>query len=128
MTNSKSFDAIIIGAGLAGPSLVSILPTPAGVAIVERNLFGGTCVNTGCIPTKTPIESARVAHMTPNCTVFTSHSRFLSGHEVQLDDVVLTAKNVFINVGGRYVAIEFARMYRRFGSQVTILQHGPLSR
>ena len=58
------FDAIIIGAGQAGPSLASSL-TKAGmkIAFVERHLFGGTCVNTGCIPTKTLIASAYAAHM-----------------------------------------------------------------
>src|ERR1700733_3575098 len=60
---AKTFDAIIVGAGQAGPSLAGRL-TGAGktVALVERQLFGGTCVNTGCIPTKTLIASARVAH------------------------------------------------------------------
>ena len=58
------FDAIIIGAGQAGPSLAYRL-SGAGmtVAFVERKLFGGTCVNTGCMPTKTLVASARVAHM-----------------------------------------------------------------
>ena len=60
----RSFDAIIIGAGQAGPALAGRL-TDAGmkVAIVERNLFGGTCVNTGCTPTKTMIASAYAAHL-----------------------------------------------------------------
>src|ERR1700736_5830568 len=58
------FDAIVIGAGQAGPSLAARL-TAAGrtVALVERKLFGGTCVNTGCTPTKTLIASAYVAHV-----------------------------------------------------------------
>jgi pyruvate/2-oxoglutarate dehydrogenase complex dihydrolipoamide dehydrogenase (E3) component len=58
------FDAIIIGAGQAGPSLAGRL-TGAGmkVAFVERALFGGTCVNTGCTPTKTLIASAHAAHL-----------------------------------------------------------------
>src|SRR5580698_5104444 len=62
--NRKDFDAIIIGAGQAGPALASRL-TKAGmsVAFVERNLFGGTCVNTGCTPTKAMVASAYVAHM-----------------------------------------------------------------
>ena len=57
------FDAIIVGAGQAGPSLAGRL-TAAGrkVAIIERKLFGGTCVNTGCTPTKTLVASAYVAH------------------------------------------------------------------
>ena len=60
----KKVDAIIIGAGQAGPSLASRLTT-AGmtVAFVERKLFGGTCVNTGCTPTKAMVASAYVAHM-----------------------------------------------------------------
>ena len=59
-----NFDAIIIGAGQAGPSLAGRL-TQAGqrVAMIERKLFGGTCVNTGCIPTKTMVASAYAAHM-----------------------------------------------------------------
>src|SRR5580692_10073046 len=59
-----SFDAIIIGTGQAGPSLAGRL-TAAGqkVAIIERGKFGGTCVNTGCIPTKTMVASAYAAHM-----------------------------------------------------------------
>ncbi|MCX5496947.1 FAD-containing oxidoreductase [Kaistia dalseonensis] len=59
----KSFDAIIIGAGQAGPPLAGRL-TAAGwnVALIERKLFGGTCVNTGCMPTKTLVASAYVAH------------------------------------------------------------------
>src|SRR5579885_3440345 len=58
------FDAIIIGTGQAGPSLAQRL-TSSGfkVAIVERKLFGGTCVNTGCIPTKAMVASASAAHM-----------------------------------------------------------------
>src|SRR6478752_8754379 len=61
---TRSFDAIIIGAGQAGPSLAGRL-TSAGmsVAIVERHLFGGTCVNTGCKPTKTLVASAYTAHL-----------------------------------------------------------------
>ncbi len=61
---TRHFDAIVIGAGQAGPSLVGRL-TAAGmkVALVERKLFGGTCVNTGCIPTKTLVASAQAAHV-----------------------------------------------------------------
>jgi pyruvate/2-oxoglutarate dehydrogenase complex dihydrolipoamide dehydrogenase (E3) component len=61
---TTTYDAVIIGAGQAGPSLaVRLAGAGRKVAIVERNQFGGTCVNTGCIPTKTLIASARVAHM-----------------------------------------------------------------
>ena len=60
----NQFDAIIIGAGQAGPSLAGKL-TGAGqtVAYIERKLFGGTCVNTGCMPTKTLVASAYAAHL-----------------------------------------------------------------
>ena len=60
----SAFDAIIVGAGQAGPSLAGRL-TAAGmtVALVERKLFGGTCVNTGCMPTKTLVASAYAAHL-----------------------------------------------------------------
>ena len=61
---NQSFDAIVIGAGQAGPSLAGRL-TAAGmkVALIERKLFGGTCVNTGCMPTKTLVASAYAAHL-----------------------------------------------------------------
>ena len=63
-THVQSFDAIVLGAGQAGPSLAGRL-TAAGmkVALVERKLFGGTCVNTGCMPTKTLVASAYAAHL-----------------------------------------------------------------
>jgi len=61
---TRTFDAIIIGAGQAGPSLAGRL-TGAGksVALIERKLIGGTCVNTGCTPTKTLVASAYVAYV-----------------------------------------------------------------
>src|SRR5215472_5237922 len=61
---ATKYDAIVIGTGQAGPSLaVRLAETGMKVAIVERKLFGGTCVNNGCIPTKTLIASARTAHV-----------------------------------------------------------------
>lgn len=201
----KTFDAIIIGTGQAGPSLAGRL-TAAGmtVAIIERHLFGGTCVNTGCTPTKTLVASAEVAHRArraaefgvrlqgevsvdmpsvrkrkdavvaasrnglegwlrgmERCTVLNGHARFVSPREVRIDDTVISANRIFINVGGRatvpplpgidtipyltntsileleraprhlvivggsYVGLEFAQMYRRFGSEVTIIEKGP---
>ena len=61
---SETFDAIIIGAGQAGPPLAGRLTaTGMSVAVIERHLIGGTCVNTGCIPTKTLVASARTAHV-----------------------------------------------------------------
>jgi pyruvate/2-oxoglutarate dehydrogenase complex dihydrolipoamide dehydrogenase (E3) component len=197
-----SFDAIIIGAGQAGPSLAGRL-NGAGmkVAFVERHLFGGTCVNTGCMPTKTLVASAYAAHLArrgaeygvvlsspptidmktvkgrahtvtmnarngvekwlrgmPNCTVFQGHAKFESPKVVRVDDERLTAPRIFINVGGRafvpdmpgvrdvpyltntsilaleelprhlvvvggsYIGLEFAQMYRRFGAEVTVVE------
>jgi pyruvate/2-oxoglutarate dehydrogenase complex dihydrolipoamide dehydrogenase (E3) component len=201
----KRFDAIIIGTGQAGPPLASRF-AGAGktVAIIERGKFGGTCVNTGCIPTKTMVASAYAAQVarrgaeygftvnggvrvdmkrvkarkdaisgrsnkgveeglraTKNCTVIQGHARFQSPNTVAVNDEVLQADNIFINVGGRasvpdmpgihdvpfltnssmmevdflpghlivvggsYVGLEFAQMYRRFGSEVTIVEMGP---
>ena len=202
---SRHFDAIIIGTGQAGPPLAARMAA-AGmtVAIMERGKFGGTCVNTGCIPTKTLIASAHAAHVarrggeygfcvggdvrvdmklvkarkdtisgrsnkgveewlrgTKNCTVIQGQARFQSSHSVVVNEEVLEADRIFINVGGRasvpelpgihdvpfltnssmmdvdflpvhlvivggsYIGLEFAQMYRRFGSEVTIVEMGP---
>ena len=69
MTNA--YDAIIIGTGQAGPFLAERLAL-AGmkVAIIERKLFGGTCINTGCTPTKTMIASAYAAHVVRRAAEF----------------------------------------------------------
>lgn len=198
-------DAIIIGAGQAGPSLGARL-TAAGmkVALIERHLFGGTCVNTGCMPTKTLVASAYVAHMAQRgadygvvverpikidmkkvkaradlvsgnartgvetwlrgmdgMTVIKGHARFERPDVVRVGESLLKAPRIFINVGGRasvpdmpgvgtvdyltntsilkldtvprhlvvvggsYVGLEFAQMYRRFGAQVTVVEKGP---
>ncbi len=143
MTNT--YDALIVGAGQAGPPLAGRL-TAAGrsVALIERKLFGGTCVNTGCIPTKTLVASAYAAHLTrrgmlygfsigsevavdmkavkarkdmistrarkgveswlenmERCTVYRGHARFVAPGEMQVGTDRLTAKHIFINVGGR---------------------------
>src|ERR1700722_6777287 len=60
---NRKYDAIVIGGGQAGPSLAArIAGAGKSVAIIERHLFGGTCVNSGCTPTKTLIASARIAY------------------------------------------------------------------
>src|SRR5581483_12455875 len=138
-------DAIIIGAGQAGPPLAGRL-TGAGktVALIERHLFGGTCVNTGCTPTKTLVASAKIAHQSRHaldfgvrlegavrvdmaavkrrkdtivgqsrdnlktwvksmerCTVVEGHAHFESARDIRVGNTVLSAKQIFINVGGR---------------------------
>ena len=200
----KHFDDLIIGAGQAGPFLAGRLAASGRqVAIVERKLFGGTCVNTGCTPTKTMVASAYAAHLArrgaefgvnvggkvsvdmprvkarrdaivqesrrgvqswlekmDNCTVFEGHARFESAHTISVGDDRLTADRIFINVGGRasmpkmpgleqieffnnsslmeidfvpkhlivvggsYIGLEFGQMFRRFGSDVTIIEMG----
>jgi len=198
-------DAIVIGTGQAGPPLARRL-VAAGwkVAIVERKLFGGTCVNTGCTPTKTLVASAYAAHLArraadygvsvggtvevdmkavkarvdavvgqsrngverslrtlKGCTVYQGHGRFVGRKEVQVGKETLVADKIFINVGGRalvppipgldrvhyltnssmmdvdflprhlivlggsYVGLEFAQVYRRFGSEVTVIERAP---
>ncbi len=200
---ATKYDAIIIGTGQSGPSMAASL-TGAGmkVAIIERKLFGGTCVNTGCIPTKALVASARAAHVArrgadfgvmiggpiavdmkkikarkdaivrrsnegvtnwlknmQNCTVVEGHARFEGPHTVSIGKEMLEADKIFINVGARavvppgfegvdvltnsnmmevdflpehliiiggsYIGMEFGQVYRRFGSEVTIVQRGP---
>jgi pyruvate/2-oxoglutarate dehydrogenase complex dihydrolipoamide dehydrogenase (E3) component len=202
---ATKYDAIVIGTGQAGPSLaVRLAETGMKVAIIERKRFGGTCVNNGCIPTKTLVASARAAHVarragdygvtipgpiavdmkkvktrkdavvcqsseglekwlrdTQNLTIYEGHARFADEHRVRVGDDLLEAGKIFINVGGRasvpplggidevsylnnstmmevdflpehlvviggsYVGLEFAQMYRRFGSEVTVVERGP---
>jgi len=200
----RHFDAIIIGTGQAGPPLAArFAGAGKSVAIIERHKFGGTCVNTGCTPTKTLVASAYAVHVarrgaeygfaaddvrvdikrvkarkdaastesskgveewlrgTANCTVIQGQARFQSSNTVVVNDEVLEAEKVFINVGARasvpempgihevpflnnsslmdidflperfiivggsYVGLEFAQIYRRLGSEVTIVEMGP---
>jgi len=200
---AEKFDAIIVGAGQAGPPLAGRL-TAAGqtVAVIERKLVGGTCVNTGCIPTKTLVASAHAAHLSrrgaeygvgtgeitvdmakvkarkdkimlddrsgveswlegmKGCTLIRGHARFEGPHTISVDGRVLEADRIYLNVGGRavadipglsdvdymtnvgvleldtvpehlvvvggsYIGLEFAQMYRRFGAEVTVVERGP---
>jgi pyruvate/2-oxoglutarate dehydrogenase complex dihydrolipoamide dehydrogenase (E3) component len=199
------YDAIIIGTGQAGPALARrLVAADWKVAVIERKFFGGTCVNTGCTPTKTLVASAYAAYLArrsadygvtiggpvgvnmkavkarkdavslpsrrgverslkqlKGCTVLEGHGRFVGPKRVQVGDEALTADKIFINVGGRavippirgldqvsyltnssmmdvdflpphlivlggsYVGLEFAQMYRRFGSEVTVVELAP---
>ena len=199
------YDAIIIGTGQAGPSLALRL-AGAGmkVAIAERKSIGGTCVNTGCTPTKALVASAYAAQIARRaaefgvaivgdigvdmkqvktrkdaiveqsrnglttalenaayCTLYRGHARFVSPREVEVGTERLRSERIFVNVGGRalvppmpgieqipyltnssmmevdflprhlviiggsYIGLEFGQMYRRFGSEVTIVEMAP---
>src|SRR5215469_18423203 len=68
---NKTYDAIVIGTGQSGPFLAHRLAAAGQkVAVIERGKFGGTCVNTGCIPTKTLVASAQAAHMARRAAEF----------------------------------------------------------
>ena len=202
MPESKSYDAIVIGTGQAGPSLAARLAKAGmSVAVIERKRFGGTCVNTGCIPTKTLVASAYAASLarraadygvqigggvavdmkavkarkdaivrrssegvekwlknTNHCTVYEGHARLEGPGTVRVNGDLLTGERIFLNVGARawipampgldrtpfltnsnmmdvdflpehlivigggYIGLEFAQMYRRFGSRVTVIE------
>jgi pyruvate/2-oxoglutarate dehydrogenase complex dihydrolipoamide dehydrogenase (E3) component len=200
---SKAFDAIVVGGGQAGPSLaVRLAGAGMRVALIERKYLGGTCVNTGCKPTKTMVASAYAARIarraadygvvlsevgmdmnrvkarkdkvtldsrkglrdwlagTDNLTLIEGHARFRSATEMEVDGELIIAPKIFLNVGGRasvpempgihdipyltnssimdldtlprhlvviggsYIGLEFAQMYRRFGSEVTVVERG----
>jgi pyruvate/2-oxoglutarate dehydrogenase complex dihydrolipoamide dehydrogenase (E3) component len=199
---STQYDAVVIGAGQAGPPLAVRLGNAGRkTAIIERQQFGGTCVNVGCIPTKTLVASARAIHMarrgnefgftvgsdvradmtrikarkddivrrsregiekwlreTPNVTVLQGHARFTGPHTLSVNGESIEAGQIFINVGARailpdrvdatnsrcltnstildldelpehliiiggsYIGLEFAQVFRRFGSRVTVVE------
>lgn len=197
----ERFEAIVIGAGQAGPALCARLDQQGlKTALIERRRLGGTCVNDGCVPTKTLIASARAVHVArrgaefgfaagdvrvdlkavkarkdgvvrhsqqglagwiggmKNVTLIEGHARFTAPKTVAVDARLLAAERVFLNVGGRafvpdipgvkdvpyftnstimavdklpehlviiggsYIGLEFAQMYRRFGSRVTVVE------
>ncbi len=201
----RHHDAIVIGTGQSGPALARrLVAAGQDVAIIERKLFGGTCVNTGCTPTKTLVASAYAAFLArragdygvtiggpvgvdmkavkarkdavvepsrlgverslktlEGCTVYEGHARFIAEKKVAVNGSELAADRIFINVGARaaippiaglehvpyltnssmmdidflpahliilggsYVGLEFAQVYRRFGSEVTVIELAP---
>lgn len=201
----RKYDAIVVGTGQSGPSMARrLVAVGKKVAVIERKFFGGTCVNTGCTPTKTLVASAYAAHLArrardfgiaidgavgvdmkavktrkdavagasrrgierslktlDGCTVYEGHGRFVDPKTVKVGDAELQADWIFINVGGRaaipsipgldqvpyftnssmmdvdfvpphlivlggsYIGLEFAQMYRRFGSEVTVIEAAP---
>ncbi|MET0312964.1 MAG: FAD-containing oxidoreductase, partial [Hansschlegelia sp.] len=201
---SAAYDAIVIGAGQAGPSLaVRLAGAGMKTAIVERHLVGGTCVNTGCTPTKAMVASAYAAHLarraasygvstgtvgidmatvqtraaaiagnsrrnneawigaTEGLTFVRGHARFIGPREIEVDGERLSAPKIFLNVGGRastpdmpglseikyltnssilqltetprrlvvvggsYIGLEFAQIFRRLGAEVTVVEMAP---
>lgn len=198
----KTFDAIVIGTGQSGAPLASRMTEEGlSVAVIERGHFGGTCVNTGCVPTKTLVASARVAHMVRRAREFgivldgaysvdmmrvkarkdeivtkgrtgimrwmeglsrgeviRGHARFTGPRTVEVAGRLLESDRIIINTGGRaatppvpgldtvpyltnatvldltelpehlviiggsYIGLEFAQVYRRFGSKVTVVE------
>ncbi len=201
---NRRFDAIVIGAGQAGPPMAGRLARAGKtVAVVERKLLGGTCVNVGCTPTKTLVASAYAAHLArraadygvstgrvgvnfaavmarmtrvvdekragleswlggmANCKVVEGHARFVSAHAIEVAGDTLEADWLFINVGGRaaipdfpgvdnvraltnatllelqavprhlaivggsYIGVEFAQIFRRLGADVTVIEKAP---
>ena len=198
--NSTTYDVIIVGAGQAGPSLADRCNREGlRTALIERKNVGGTCVNVGCIPTKTLIGSARIAHFAREAGRFgidiagdirvdmkrvkarkdeiasnqgmidwlenmehvdlvRGHARFTASDTLEVEDRRLQAGKVFLDVGARarvpqwpgldgvdyltnsgildleelpehlviiggsYIGLEFAQMYRRFGSRVTVIE------
>lgn len=201
----NQYDAIVVGAGQAGPSLaVRLADAGLKVALIERHQLGGTCVNTGCTPTKTLVASAYAAQLCrraaeygvafdspvrvdlkrvqarkdgivnasidslrswlddqSNVTLHWGHARFVDPYAIEVNGARLEASQIFINVGGRpspprlpgadavpwldsdammqlqtlpqhliivggsYVGLEYAQMFRRFGSEVTVVEMGP---
>jgi pyruvate/2-oxoglutarate dehydrogenase complex dihydrolipoamide dehydrogenase (E3) component len=197
------YDAIIIGSGQAGNPLSHDLADRGwSVALIEQEHLGGTCINTGCTPTKTMVASAQVAHYArnaarwgvrigevsvdlpkvverkeqivqqfragqqrqverrPNLHLHRGHARLVGPRRLRVGDEELESEQIFVNtgtrpdipqieglegveyltnaslmemselpehllvLGGGYVGLEFGQMFRRFGSQVTVIHRG----
>jgi pyruvate/2-oxoglutarate dehydrogenase complex dihydrolipoamide dehydrogenase (E3) component len=197
------YDTVVIGSGQAGVPLATRLAAEGErVLLVEKADLGGTCVNSGCTPTKTMIASARAAHVArnaarlgvrtstvsvdlgavvdrknaivskwregvrrrlekagPGLTLLQGHARLAGGREILVGSERHEGKTIVIDVGGRpvtpgipglrdvpfldnesvmtlrdlpghlvvlgggYIGCEFAQMFRRFGSAVTVIDH-----
>ena len=201
---TERYDAIVIGVGQAAPALCARLDKEgAKTAVIERKLLGGTCVNNGCVPTKTMVASARAVHLArrgkeygfgsgtvrvdmkavkrrkdeivghsrtglkkwiggmKHVTLIHGEAKFTAPHRIAVKGKELEAERIFINVGARatvpdmpgikevpfltnstmmkvdfrpqhliivggsYIGLEFAQMFRRFGSQVTVVERAP---
>jgi dihydrolipoamide dehydrogenase len=196
-----SYDAIVIGSGQAGNPLSQKLADQGWtVALIEKENLGGTCVNTGCTPTKTMVASAQVAHYArhadnwgvhtgnvsvnlaevvarkdrvvnqwrsgvekkvadrkKNLQLYRGAAQFIAPHKIRVNQEVIEGERIFINtgtrptipsldgldridyltnasimelrelpahlliIGGGYIGLEFGQMFRRFGSDVTIV-------
>ena len=201
---TERYDAIVIGVGQAAPALCARLDKEGlKTAVIERKLLGGTCVNNGCVPTKTMVASARAAHLArrgkeygfgagtvrvdmkavkrrkdeivghsrtglkkwiggmKHVTLIHGQAKFTAPHRIAVTGKELEAQRIFINVGARapvpdmqgvkevpfltnstmmkvdfrpqhliivggsYIGLEFAQMFRRFGSEVTVVERAP---
>jgi pyruvate/2-oxoglutarate dehydrogenase complex dihydrolipoamide dehydrogenase (E3) component len=197
------YEAIVVGSGQGGnPLAYRLADLGWSVALIEKKYLGGTCINTGCTPTKTMVHRAQVAHYARNAArwgvnttgvtvdlakivaqkeevvlsfrgghqrrvdarknlrLYRGHARFVAPHQLQIGEELLESDKIFIDVGGRanipsipglreapfltnesvmqltsapehllilgggYIGLEFGQMFRRYGSQVTILHHG----
>jgi pyruvate/2-oxoglutarate dehydrogenase complex dihydrolipoamide dehydrogenase (E3) component len=194
------FDAVVIGSGQAGNPLAQKLADQGWtVALIEKDQLGGTCVNTGCTPTKTMVASAQVAHYARQAAnwgvqtrdarvdlasvvarkdrivnqwrsglekktaarktlqLYRGTARFTAPHRIRVNQEEIESERIFINtgtrptipaldgldridyltnvsimqlrelpahlvvIGGGYIGLEFGQMFRRFGSEVTIV-------
>jgi pyruvate/2-oxoglutarate dehydrogenase complex dihydrolipoamide dehydrogenase (E3) component len=197
----RNFQHVILGTGQAtGTLLGDLMPTGDSIAVIEGDRVGGTCVNTGCTPTKALVASAKVAHVVrrapeygiqpngveidfeavrarmnvirdnsgmvswirsaKNVTFFEDWGRFEGPRQIRVGDESITADRIYINggarprvpdipgletvpwldngrvleltevpehliiLGGSYIALEFAQIFRRFGAEVTVIERG----